>query len=103
MSQLIEVKVPDIGNFHDVPIIELSAKPGDAVKAEDALMTLESDKATIDIPSPCDGVITAFKVAVGDRVSEGTIVAIIDAAGTTTAAPVTSPGPSTRHNRPKAA
>ncbi|SDI66936.1 dihydrolipoyl dehydrogenase [Propionivibrio dicarboxylicus] len=90
MSQLIEVKVPDIGNFHDVPIIELSVKPGDAVKAEDPLLTLESDKATIDIPSPCDGVITAFKVAVGDRVSEGTIVAIIDAAGATAAAPVTA-------------
>ncbi|WP_319240974.1 dihydrolipoyl dehydrogenase [uncultured Propionivibrio sp.] len=86
MSQLIEIKVPDIGNFHDVPIIELAVKPGDAVKAEDPLLTLESDKATIDIPSPCDGVITAFKVAVGDRVSEGTIVAIIDAAGATAAA-----------------
>ena len=88
MSQVIEVKVPDIGNFHDVPIIELSAKVGDSVKAEDPLLTLESDKATIDIPSPCDGVITAFKVNVGDKVSEGTLVALIESGATAaTAAP----------------
>ena len=57
MSQIIEVKVPDIGNFKDVPIIDVLVKVGDTVKAEDALLTLESDKATIDIPSPADGVI----------------------------------------------
>ena len=68
MSQVIEVKVPDIGNFHDVPIIELIAKPGDSVQAEDSLLTLESDKATIDIPSPAAGVIREFKVKAGDKV-----------------------------------
>ena len=95
MSQLIEVKVPDIGNFHDVPIIELSAKPGDAVKAEDALMTLESDKATIDIPSPADGILKEFRVKVGDKVSEGTLVAVIEAAGSApaVAAPVVAAAP----------
>ena len=86
MSQIIEVKVPDIGNFHDVPIIELSVQPGDRVKAEDPLMTLESDKATIDIPSPSDGVIKEFKVKVGDKVSQGTLVALIETLPGATAA-----------------
>jgi dihydrolipoamide dehydrogenase len=88
MSQIIEVKVPDIGDFKNVPIIELCAKVGDSVKAEDALMTLESDKATIDIPSPADGVIKEYKVKVGDQVSEGSLVVILEAAGAAqTAAP----------------
>lgn len=78
MSQIIEVKVPDIGNFKDVPIIELCVKAGDRVKAEDALLTLESDKATIDIPSPADGLIKELKVKVGDKISEGSIVAVIE-------------------------
>ena len=86
MSQITEVKVPDIGNFHDVPIIELIAKPGDAVQAEDPLLTLESDKATIDIPSPAAGILREFKVKVGDKVSEGTLVALIEAAGAATGA-----------------
>ena len=75
MSQIIEVKVPDIGDFKDVPIIDLCVKVGDTVKAEDALVTLESDKATIDIPSPAGGVIREFKVKIGDKVSEGRRVA----------------------------
>ena len=73
MSQIIEVKVPDIGNFKDVPIIDVLVKVGDTVKAEDALLTLESDKATIDIPSPADGVIAELTVKVGDKVSEGSL------------------------------
>ncbi len=80
MSQTIEVKVPDIGSFHDVPVIELLVKPGDAVKAEDSLLTLESDKATIDVPSPADGVVKEFKVKVGDKVSQGSLIAMLDAA-----------------------
>ena len=79
MNQSIEVKVPGIGDFKDVPIIELCVKPGDTVQAEDALLTLESDKATIDIPSPAAGVLKEFRVAVGDKVSEGLLVAIIEA------------------------
>ena len=89
MSQIIEIKVPDIGDFKDVPIIELCVKIGDSVKAEDALLTLESDKATIDIPSPTDGVVKEFKVKVGDKVSEGTLVAVLEAIGTAT--PVAEP------------
>ena len=58
MSQLVEVKVPDIGDFSEVPIIELFVKVGDSIKAEDAICTLESDKATMDVPSPATGVDT---------------------------------------------
>src|SRR5215468_3129006 len=63
----IEVKVPDIGDFKDVPVIEVFVKPGDAVKAEDSLVTLESDKATMDVPSPVAGTVKEVKVKVGDR------------------------------------
>ncbi|MBK7325963.1 MAG: dihydrolipoyl dehydrogenase [Propionivibrio sp.] len=80
MSQVIEVKVPDIGDFKDVPIIELCVKAGDTVNAEDALVTLESDKATIDIPSPTGGVIKELKVNIGDKVSEGSLIAVLEAA-----------------------
>ncbi|WP_301101468.1 dihydrolipoyl dehydrogenase [Propionivibrio sp.] len=79
MSQIIEVKVPDIGDFKDVPIIELCVKIGDTVKAEEALVTLESDKATIDIPSPAGGVVKEIKVKVGDKVSEGSLVMVLEA------------------------
>ncbi|MDO8789328.1 MAG: dihydrolipoyllysine-residue acetyltransferase [Sulfuritalea sp.] len=77
---IVEVKVPDIGDFKDVPIIELLVKVGDTVKAEDSLITLESDKATMDVPSPVSGVVTELKVKVGDKVAEGTLVALIDSA-----------------------
>ncbi|MDO6387927.1 MULTISPECIES: dihydrolipoyl dehydrogenase [unclassified Uliginosibacterium] len=79
MSQLIEVKVPDIGDFKDIPIIELFVKPGDTVSAEDSLATLESDKATLDVPSPAAGVVKSISVKVGDRVSEGSVLLMLDA------------------------
>ena len=72
MSQIVEVKVPDIGDFKDVPVIEVMVKPGDVVKAEDSLVTLESDKATMDVPSPAAGTVKEVKIKVGDKVSEGT-------------------------------
>ena len=78
MSQMIEIKVPDIGDFHDVPVIELLVQPGQAIEAEDALLTLESDKATIDVPSPVGGRLKEFKVKVGDKVSEGSLIALIE-------------------------
>lgn len=87
MSQIIEVKVPDIGDFKDVPIIELCVAVGDSVKAEDALLTLESDKATIDIPSPAAGVVREFKVSVGDKVSQGSLVVVLEAVGAAEAQP----------------
>ena len=67
----VEVKVPDIGDFKDVPVIEIHVKAGDTVKAEDSLVTLESDKATMDVPSPVAGVVKEVKVKLGDKVSEG--------------------------------
>jgi pyruvate dehydrogenase E2 component (dihydrolipoamide acetyltransferase) len=69
-----EVKVPDIGDFKDVPIIEIHVKEGDAVNAEDPLLTLESDKATMDVPAPRGGTVEAVLVKIGDRVSEGATI-----------------------------
>src|SRR5215471_7996053 len=84
----IEVKVPDIGDFKDVPVIEIFVKAGDTVKAEDALVTLESDKATMDVPSPIGGTVQEVKVKLGDKVSEGTVVLTLS----TGAAPTTAFG-----------
>ena len=78
MSASTEIKVPDIGDFSDVEVIEVLVSDGDTVGAEDPLITLESDKASMDIPSPVAGVVKEIKVAVGDRVSEGSLVAVID-------------------------
>ena len=69
-----EVKVPDIGDFKDVPIIEVLVKPGDSVKPEDPLITLESEKATMDVPSPSAGTVSEVKVKIGDKVSEGSMI-----------------------------
>src|SRR4029450_9167312 len=79
MANLIDVKVPDIGDFKDVPIIEVLVQPGDRVKTEDPLITLESDKASMDVPSPVDGVVRDLKVKVGDRVSEGALILVAEA------------------------
>src|SRR3974390_1152269 len=79
MANLIEVKVPDIGDFKDVPIIDVLVHPGDRVKTEDPLITLESDKASMDVPSPLDGVVKEIKVKVGDKVSEGALILIAEA------------------------
>ena len=73
----IEVKVPDIGDYKDVPVIEVFVKPGDKVNAEDSLLTLESDKATMDVPSPASGVVKDLRVKVGDKVSEGSLVVVL--------------------------
>ena len=77
---VIEVKVPDIGDFKNIPVIEVLVKPGDSVKAEDSLITLESDKATMEVPSPVTGIVKELKVKVGDKVSQGTLVLTLDAA-----------------------
>ncbi len=88
MSNILEVKVPDIGDFKDIPIIEILVKPGDSVSAEDPLIALESDKATMEVPAPQAGTIKEIKVKVGDKVSEGTLVLMLEAASV--AAPVTA-------------
>jgi len=76
----IEVKVPDIGDFTDVPVIEIHVKPGDTVALEDPLVTLESDKATMDVPSPAAGTVKEVLVALEDRVSEGTAIVVLEGA-----------------------
>jgi pyruvate dehydrogenase E2 component (dihydrolipoamide acetyltransferase) len=81
-----EVRVPDIGDFKDVPVIEIFVKVGDTVKAEDPLVSLESDKATMDVPAPLSGVVSAISVKVGDKVSEGSVILSL-ASGEVTAAP----------------
>lgn len=81
MASVIEVKIPDIGGFKDVPVIEVFVKPGDAVKPEDSLITLESDKATMDVPSPATGVVKELRVKVGDKVSEGSLVLTLESPG----------------------
>jgi pyruvate dehydrogenase E2 component (dihydrolipoamide acetyltransferase) len=96
MSGLIDIKVPDIGDFKDVPVIEVFVKPGDKVKAEDPLVSLESDKATMEVPSPRDGVVKSVVVKVGDKVSEGAVIVQFEGAGAeqAEARPVVSAPPS---------
>jgi len=84
---LAEVRIPDIGDFRDVPVIEIFVKVGDSVQAEDPLVSLESDKATMDVPAPLSGVVRALRVQVGDKVSEGSIIMVL-ATGASSAAPV---------------
>ena len=94
MSDLREARVPDIGNYHDVPVIELLVQPGDTVKKDQGLVTLESDKATMEVPAPFAGVVRELKVKLGDTLSEGAVVALIEAASAsaTPAAPA-APAP----------
>ena len=101
MAQMIDVLLPDIGDFHDVEIIEVLVKPGDRVEAEDPLLTLESDKASMEIPSPQAGVIAEVSVAVGSKVNQGDLILKLQAADSAAPVapqpeePVTAPGPAT--------
>lgn len=89
MSRLIEVIVPDIGNFDSVDVIEILVKEGDTIAKEDSLITVESDKASMDIPSSHDGVVKALKVNVGDKVSKGSLILMVEAADSASSAPST--------------
>jgi dihydrolipoamide dehydrogenase len=90
----IEIKVPDIGDFKDIPVIELLVKPGDTVAKEDPLVTLESDKATMEVPSTHAGTVKELRVKVGDKVSQGTLIAVLETAGAGEAkAPSSAPAP----------
>jgi pyruvate dehydrogenase E2 component (dihydrolipoamide acetyltransferase) len=80
-SELISVEVPDIGDFHDVPIIEIHVEPGQQVAAEDPLVTLESDKATMDVPAPAAGTVRELHVSIGDKVSQGSLLLTLEPAG----------------------
>ncbi|WP_328514553.1 biotin/lipoyl-containing protein, partial [Ralstonia solanacearum] len=94
MSQVVEIKVPDIGDYKDVPVIEVHVKAGDPVNAEDSLVTLESDKATMDVPSPKSGIVKELKIKVGDAVSEGSLVLLLEEQGAVAApAPQAAPAP----------
>ena len=83
---LIEVKVPDIGDFKDVAVIELLVKPGDTVQAEQSLITVESDKASMEIPSSAAGVVKELKLALGDKINEGSLILLLEGEGSATAA-----------------
>src|SRR4051794_24570852 len=86
MAEVKDVVVPDIGDFSDVPVIEVMVSPGDTVAEEDPLVTLESDKATMDVPSPFGGVVQELKVKTGDTVSEGSPLLTLDVSGSDGAA-----------------
>src|SRR5450756_638399 len=86
MSNIVEIKVPDIGDFKNIPIVEILVKPGDSVKAEDPLVSLESDKATMEVPAPQAGTVKEIKAKVGDKVSKGTLILLLDASGAEAAA-----------------
>ncbi len=88
---MVEVKVPDIGDFKDVAVIELLVKPGDRVKAEQSLVTVESDKASMEIPSSHAGVVKALKVALGDKVNEGSVLLMLETEGASAAATPAQP------------
>ena len=89
MAEMKQVLVPDIGNYKDVPVIEIMVKVGDVVKAEQSLLTLETDKATMDVPAPFDGVVKEIKIKVGDSISEGTLIFVLEASGAS--APAATP------------
>ncbi|MCB2036974.1 MAG: hypothetical protein KDF56_08725, partial [Ottowia sp.] len=78
---MVEVKVPDIGDFSEVAVIEVLVKPGDTVKVEQSLITVESDKASMEIPSSAAGVVKELKVQLGDKVSEGSTVLVLETSG----------------------
>ena len=93
MSQTIEVKVPDIGDFSLIPVIELCVKVGDTVEVDAPLVTLESDKATMDVPSSQAGVVKELRVGLGDLVSEGTVIALVEPTAAAPAAEKPAPAP----------
>lgn len=95
MSQLLEIKVPDIGDYQDVPVIEVHIKPGDRVEKEQSLITLESDKATMDVPSSHAGIVKEVKVKVGDSISEGGLVLLLEPSDASASAASSAPVPST--------
>jgi pyruvate dehydrogenase E2 component (dihydrolipoamide acetyltransferase) len=95
MADPIEVKVPDIGDFKDVEVIEVLVKPGDAIDKEQSLVTLESDKATMEIPSPEAGVVKALKLKLGDKVSEGALILLLEKGAGAGEAQTAAPPPAT--------
>ena len=93
MSQTIEIKVPDIGGFKGVAVIEISVKVGDTVEQEQALISLETDKATMEVPSPAAGVVKELKVKLGDKVGEGSVILMLETSGAVAAPAASKPAP----------
>ena len=94
MGSLKDVLVPDIGDFKNIPVIEVLVKPGDSVKAEDSLITLESDKATMEVPAPFAGVVKELKIKAGDKVSQGAAILSLEIGdGASTSPPAAAPAP----------
>ena len=91
MASIVEVRIPDIGDFKNIPVIEVLVKPGDAIDREASLVTLESDKATMEIPSPAAGVVKEIKIKVGDKVSQGALILTLEAGATEAVAPAAPP------------
>ncbi len=87
----VEIKVPDIGDFKEVEVIELLVKVGDTVKVDQSLITVESDKASMEIPSSHAGVITELKVKIGDKIAEGSLLAVVTASGDAAAPAAVAP------------
>ncbi len=100
MAEIKQVLVPDIGDYKDVPVIEVLVKVGDTVKAEQSLLTLETDKATMDVPAPFDGVVKEVKVKVGDKISEGSFIFLLEvsAGATATVTPPVAATPASKAN-----
>jgi pyruvate/2-oxoglutarate dehydrogenase complex dihydrolipoamide acyltransferase (E2) component len=97
---LIEVKVPDIGDFKDVAVIELLVKPGDTVAAEQSLITVESDKASMEIPSSHAGTVKELKLALGDKVNQGSLILTLEAEGAVAAPPAQPTAPESASRAP---
>ena len=100
---LVEVKVPNIGDFAAVSVIELLVKPGDTIAAEQSLITVESDKASMEIPSSHAGVVRELKVKLGDKVKEGSLLLVLEAAGAAAATPAAAPAAAPAPSAPAAA
>ena len=103
MSQAVEVKVPDIGDFKDVEVIEVLVKPGDTIAKDQSLVTVESDKASMEIPSSAAGVVKEMRVKLGDKVSQGSPLLVLEASGAVVPTPSPAPAPATAAAAPKPA
>ena len=99
----IEIKVPDIGDFAEVTVIELMVAPGDTIKPEQSLITVESDKASMEIPASHGGVVKELKVKLGDKVKEGSVVLLLEAAGAVASNAPAAPSPAAATAAPAAA
>src|SRR5688500_7957632 len=97
-----EVKVPDIGDFKNVDVAEVLVKPGDKIEPEQSLISIESDKSTMEIPSPAAGVVKEIKLKVGDKVSQGSLILLLEAGADASAAQASTPQPRAADSPPDA-